>query len=135
MEEASQLGFQTPHRVALLVLSLLLLGLVLELVRRQRFKERYALLWLAAAFCGVVVGIFPRLIIWIAHFAHVQFLTVVFGLSFVFLLGLVLSFSVVISRLSEHNRELAQELALLARRLKHIEETCKENEKDGPPDS
>ena len=121
MESAGQLMFQTPHRIALLVLSMVLAGLVLELVRRRRFKERYALLWLAAAFSGLVVGVYPRLIVWIAHAAHVQFLTVVFGLSFLFLLGLVLSFSVVISRLSEQNRELAQEVALLSNRLKRLE--------------
>ena len=121
MAEPPQLGFQTPHRIVLLVASILLLGLVLELVRRQRFKERYALLWLVVALFGVGVGAFPRSIVWLAHLAHVQFLTVFFALSFLFLLGLVLSFSVVISRLSEQNRDLAQEVGLLSHRLKRLE--------------
>lgn len=122
MESAQQLGFQTSHRVALLILCLLLLTFVLELVRRAWLKERYALLWLAAAAASLVIGFFPGLISGLARLVHVQYLTIVFGLSFLFLLGIVLGFSVIISRLSEHNRELAQELALLSQRVRQFEE-------------
>ncbi len=121
MEQIQQVAFQTSHRIGLLLLSVALLVLILELVRRRRFKERYALLWLGAAAFGLVVGLFPGIIVWIARLFHVQFLTVFFGITFIFLLGLVLSFSMVISRLSEQNRELAQEVALLDRRLRALE--------------
>ena len=121
MESTQQLDFTMAHRIGLLVVSLLLFGLVLELVRRRQFKERYALLWLAVSLFGLMVGIFPTTIVWIARLVHVQFLTVFFAAAFIFFLGLVLSFSVVISRLSEQNRELAQEFALLARRVEKIE--------------
>ena len=112
-----QTGFTTAHRVALLILSIVLLALILELVRRRRLKERYALLWLAASVLGLVVGVFPGVIVWLSRMLHVQFLTVVFGLAFVFFLGLILSFCMVISDLSDRNRVLAQELALLANRV------------------
>ena len=121
MDLMQQTGFTTPHRLGLLLVSLALFGVVLELLRRRRFKERYALLWLGASLCGLLVGVFPGLIVWTSKAIHVQFLTVVFALAFVFLMGLVLSFSVVISRLSEQNRELAQEVALLAARVKKLE--------------
>ena len=121
MAPTAQFGFQTAHRIGLLFLSLLLLALVLELVRRGRLKERYALLWLAAAGASLAVGLFPILIEKLAGWFKVQYLTVFYGLSFLFLLGLVLAFSVIISRLSERNRELAQELALLAQRVKQLE--------------
>lgn len=121
METTPQLGFQTAHRVTLLILSVLLLALVLELVRRGRLKERYALLWLAAAGASLLIGVLPVLIEKLAGALHVQYLTVVFGASFVFLLSIVLGFSVIISRLSERNRELAQELALLAHRVNRLE--------------
>ncbi len=129
MGGTEQMGFQTSHRIVLLILSVMLLGLVLELVRRRRFKERYALLWLASSLFGLVVGIFPGIIVWISRVTHVQFLTVFFGLTFLFLLGLVLSFCVLLSQLSEQNRELAQEVALLAHRVKALEKT------DGAPKS
>ena len=122
MDLMQQTGFTTPHRLGLLLVSLALFGVVLELLRRRRFKERYALLWLGASLCGLLVGVFPGLIVWTSKAIHVQFLTVVFALAFVFLMGLVLSFSVVITRLSEQNRELAQEVALLAARVKELEQ-------------
>jgi apolipoprotein N-acyltransferase len=121
MDAAPQLGFTMPHRIGLFVFSLVLFLLVLELVRRRKFKERYALLWLGTSLCGVIVGVFPVTIVWISETVHVQFLTVFVALAFAFLLGLVLSFSVVLSRLSEQNRELAQELALLANRVERTE--------------
>lgn len=121
MESAIQIGFTATHRAGLLLFSVALLALVLELVRRRRFKERYALLWLAASIAGLVVGIFPGIIVWLARLLHVQFLTVFFALAFVFLLGLVLSFSVIISKLTENNRELAQEIGLLAQRITRLE--------------
>jgi len=122
METAPQFGFTMFHRIGLMAFSVVLLILVLELVRRRLFKERYALLWLATAGCGVIVGLFPGIIVWLSKVMHVQFLTVFFLLALLFLLGLVLSFSVVISSLSEQNRALAQELGLLANRLNEIED-------------
>lgn len=115
------LELQWPHRAALLIMSLALLALVLELVRRGLLKERYALLWLATSFFGLVAGVFPGLIVRLSGLLHFQYVTVLFVLSFLFVLGLVLSFSVIISRLSERNRELTQEVALLENALRRLE--------------
>ncbi|HNR36875.1 MAG TPA: DUF2304 domain-containing protein [Candidatus Hydrogenedentes bacterium] len=122
MDPSSQAAFTAPHRIGLLILSLALFLLVIELVRRRRFKERYALLWIGASAGGLAVGIFPGIIVWIARVTHVQFLTVFFATAFLFLLCLVLSFSMVISRLADENRVLAQDLALLEHRLKRLED-------------
>ena len=117
---------QLVHRVGLLAASILLLAVVLELVRRGRLKERYALLWLVVSFTGLVVGVFPVIILLASRLLHVQYVTFLFLLSFLFLLGLVLSFSVVISRLTERNRELAQEVALLEQQMRKLEEKREE---------
>lgn len=121
-------GFYWSHRVGLLLISLGFMMLVLELVRREHLKERYALLWLAAAACGLGVGVFPGLITWTSTIFGFQYLTVFFVGSFLFLLLLVLAFTVVISKLSERSRRLAQEVALLARRVEEMED---KNEKAG----
>ncbi|MBI5094229.1 MAG: DUF2304 domain-containing protein [Candidatus Hydrogenedentes bacterium] len=121
MGEAPQFGIELSHRVALLTASLALLCLVLELVRRGYLKERYALLWLATSGVGLLLGCFPGLIVFISPILQVQYLTVLFILSFVFLLSIVLVFTVVISRLTERHRQLTQEVALLANRLKRLE--------------
>lgn len=120
-EETVLQGFYPVHRIGLLVLSLLLMLLVLELVRRGRLKERYALLWLGAAGGSLLIGLFPTIIVGLANGLRVQYLTVVYMITFLFLLGIILVFSVVISRLSERCRELAQEAALLAERVQKLE--------------
>lgn len=115
-------GFYWSHRVGLLLISLGFVLLVLELVRREHLKERYALLWLAAAACGLGVGLFPGVITWTSSVFGFQYLTVFYVGSFLFLLLLVLAFTVVISKLSERNRTLAQEVALLAQRVEQLED-------------
>ena len=115
-------SIQPVHRIALLVLSVALFGLVIELVRREMLKERYALLWLGTSVVGVIIGIFPSIIEWITATLHVQLLTTLYAVSFMYTLGIVLAFSVIISRQIERNRILAQEVALLANRLDKLEE-------------
>ncbi len=115
------MAIYTSHRLALLVLSILLLLVVLELVRRGLLKERYALLWLATSAFGLLVGVFPMLIVKFAEWTRLQFVTVMFLAAFLFILALLLSFSIVISRLVERNRELTQEVALLANALEQPE--------------
>ncbi len=121
MSDISEIGFYAAHRFGLLVISAALMAAILELVRRGHLKERYALLWLSAAGAGLAVGAFPGIIVRLSAWLRFQYLTLVFALSFVFLLLLVLVFTVVISRLSERNRSLAQEIALLSQRVDRLE--------------
>jgi len=119
---AEVVGFYLSHRIGLLCISLVFMGVVLELVRRSHLKERYALLWLGAALGGLIVGVFPQAVVWFSNVFGFQYLTVFYITSFLFLLLLVLVFTVVISKLSERNRDLAQEVALLSHRLSRLEE-------------
>ncbi len=123
MEEVQQFAIQPSHRLAIAILSIVLFGLVLELVRRDYLKERYALLWLATSAFGLVIGVLPNLIGRIAHVFHFQMITILFVVSFLYVLGIVLGFSIVISKITERNRRLAQEVALLGNRLERLEET------------
>ena len=109
------------HRMALLFLSVVLFAAVLELVRRERLKEKYALLWLGTSGSGVIIGLFPIIIEWITTTLHFQLLTTLYTISFIYTLGIILSFSVIISKQVERNRQLAQEVALLNNRLDKLE--------------
>jgi len=121
MSGYEQVDIQLAHRIGILGLSMLLMLLVLELMRRGWLKERYAMVWLGTACASVVVGIFPSVIVASAGLFHFQYLTVLFTVYFLFTLGLVMSFTVVISQLAERNRELTQELALLAHTVDRLE--------------
>ncbi len=133
MTATDSLSLQFAHRLGLLGFSVLLALVVLELVRRGLLRERLALLWLATAAMGLLMGIFPRSIVVLAHLFHFQFITLVVVVESLFILGIVLAFSVSLSRLGNRNRRLAQEHALLARQVEQLEKRLQVVEQESLP--
>jgi hypothetical protein len=92
----------------------LLLIVVVELIRRGRLKEKYSLLWLLAGAVLLVFSSSRDILEFISHALGIFYPpSFLFLLAFFFLLLITLHFSVVISGLSEKNKHLAQEIALL----------------------
>ena len=101
--------------------SILLLLIVFELIRRGKLKEEYSLLWLLSGVVILTFSIFPNLLGIISRMMGMYYLTALFVISFLFLLLIVLHFSTVISKLSERNKELTQELSILEFRFKQLD--------------
>jgi hypothetical protein len=94
-----------------------LLVVVLELVRRRRFLERYALVWLAAAFVLLALAIWKGLLSDLAKAIGIAYPpNALFLIAFGFVLVLLLHFSLAVSRLSDQSKVLAQKLAILEER-------------------
>jgi hypothetical protein len=99
-----------------------LLLVVLDLVRRRRLMERYALLWLGSAVALIALAAWGGLLdtvakaIGIATPSNALFLA-----AFLFVLVLLLHFSIAVSRLSDQSKVLAQRLALLEERQRREE--------------
>lgn len=94
---------------------------VVELIRRGRLKERYALLWLAASAVMLVLSLSRGILEAIARLVGIFYApSLLFLVAFVFLLLITLHFSAVISGLSEKNKRLAQEVALLREALDEL---------------
>jgi hypothetical protein len=90
------------------------LVMVVELIRRGRLKERYSLLWLFAGSILFVLSSSRSLLEFFSNLVGIHYApSFLFLVAFLFLLLITLHFSVVISGLSEKNKKLAQELALL----------------------
>lgn len=99
--------------------SLALLLIVLELVRRRRLLERYALLWLVVGVALVVLGAWRGLLTAVAGGLGISAPpNALFAVGLGFLVMLVLNFSVVISRLSDQTKVLAQRIALLEQEVR-----------------
>jgi len=101
------------------ILSMILLLVTFELIRKRRLREEYAILWL---FTGVVVLVFslwPEFFLsqFFVKITGIFYLSAVVLIAFFFLLLIVFHFSVVISKLTERNKELAQRYALLTLEL------------------
>ena len=95
--------------------------LVVELVRRGRLKERYSLLWLFASGVLLVLSSSRTILEYISNLVGIYYPpSFLFLLAFLFLLLITLHFSVTISGLSEKNKRLAQELALLRQEMREL---------------
>jgi len=104
------------------------LFVVIELIRRGRLKERYSLLWLFAGGVLLVFSSSRYLLEYVARLLGVFYPpSLLFLLAFLFLLLITLHFSVVVSGLSEKNKQLAQEVALLRQELQEAMKRTTEN--------
>lgn len=92
---------------------------VVELIRSGWLKERYSLLWLFAGGVLLLFSVSRDLLEYVSHVVGIYYPpSFLFLLAFLFLLLISLHFSVVISGLSEKNKKLAQEIALLKQEMR-----------------
>jgi hypothetical protein len=108
--------------VAIVGAAVLLLT-VLEMVRRRRLMERYALLWLLSALVLLALAIWSGALASISHAIGVIYPpNALFFIAIGFILLLLLHFSAAVSRLSNQSQMLAQRQALLEERLQRQEQ-------------
>ena len=115
----------TPVRISIAaaVASALLILIVLELIRGRRLKERYALLWLATGLVLLVLSLWRGGLNTIAGWLGVQGYppAILFAAAIMFVIAVLLHYSTVLSRLTDDNVLLAQEVALLRTRVDDLE--------------
>jgi Uncharacterized conserved protein (DUF2304) len=115
----------TPVRISIAaaVGSALLILIVLELIRGRRLKERYALLWLATGVVLLVLSAWRGGLNTIAGWLGVSGYppAILFAAAIMFVIAVLLHYSTVLSRLTDDNVLLAQEVALLRARVDALE--------------
>jgi len=105
-------------QIVAIVVSASLFGVIIELVRRRRLMERYALLWLACALVLLGLSIWRDGLEIFARAVGVAYApSALFLVALGFILLLLLHFSLVISRLADQTKVLAQRLGLLQHEL------------------
>jgi hypothetical protein len=108
--------------VTIFVAALLLVG-VIELVRRRRLLERYALLWLFSSLVLLGLAAWRGGLQWIADLFGIAYPpNALFLVAFGFVLALLLHFSAAVSRHTDQIKVLAQRLALLEERQRRAEQ-------------
>ena len=96
--------------------------IVFELVRRRRLMERYALLWLFSTAVLLGLSVWKNLLEEIARTVGIFYApSALFVVAFGFVLAMLLHFSLVISRLVDQNKVLAQHVGLLQQRVSVLE--------------
>ncbi len=96
--------------------------LVFELVRRRRLLERYALLWLFSSAILLGLSVWRGLLEELAAAVGIFYApSALFAVAFGFVLILLLHFSLVISRLAEQTKVLAQRVGLLRHEVAELQ--------------
>jgi len=104
------------------VLSMVLVLITFELIRKKRLREEYAILWLFTGIAVLVFSLWPEFLLsqFFVRITGIFYLSAVVLIAFFFLLLIVFHFSVVISKLTNQNKELAQRYAIFELELKEF---------------
>lgn len=118
-------------RLAAVGATVVLLVMVLELVRRRRLLERYALVWMAVTALLIGLTLWSDLLTGVATVIGIAYPpSALFLIAFGFVILLLLHFSVAVSRLTDQSKVLAQELSLLDERLRRQEASSTDELRD-----
>ena len=118
-DDGDDSSIETKAQIVALIATLAIFLLVLDLVRRRRLAERYALLWMFAAIVLLALAIWTNGLDLLADAMGIQEpANAIFILAFGVISVLLLHFSVAITRLSEETKILAQESARLEHELR-----------------
>lgn len=114
-------NIQTTQYIAIIV-SISLFLFILYLVRKKMIKEEYSLLWLFSSVIFIFFSIWRDGLEFFAKLMGIAYPPAALFLILLLAIFLILiEFSINISRLSERNKTLAQELALTRQKLEELE--------------
>jgi hypothetical protein len=112
---------ETKIQVVAIAVTAGLFAIVFELVRRRRLMERYALLWLFASAVLLGLAVWRDLLETLASAVGIYYApSALFAVAFGFVLVLLLHFSLVISRLADNAKVLAQRVGMLQQRVDEL---------------
>lgn len=103
--------------------ALLTLGVVIEMLRRGRMRERHAIWWLIAGALALIIGVFPTILDWAAGLIGVGApVNLVFFVSIAVLFLVCIQHSSELTTLESKTRTLAERSALHELRIAELEQ-------------
>ena len=105
-------------RIGLTLGSIVFLCVVVRLVLRGKLQLKYSLLWMFLSLAVFVAALFPNLVSKISGLLGIDVTSnFVFLAGFIFMFGICLSLSVIVSWQARDIRSLVQQVALLSKEL------------------
>ena len=110
-------------QIVAIIVSLSLFLLIMYLIRSQRLKEEYSLLWIFFSLVFIVFSFWRSGLDYLSDFLGVAYPPAALFMILLMAIFLILiEFSIIISKLSDKNKSLAQEIGLLRQKLEKIEQ-------------
>lgn len=110
-------------RIQVLIVAVAVLAMlyVINKVRKKGIELKYSLLWLLLGAGIILFACFPQMTSWLAHTLGIsQPVNMLFFAGFCFLLPIVFSLSVSLSKMSDKVKRMTQEAALLNHEVERI---------------
>ena len=105
-------------RIFIFLIGVFLFVVILDLVRRRKFREELSIIWLIIGLGLILSSFADRIIDPLASILGVRYPPVLLVLPIFFLLIVaMLYFSIVVSDLKSRNKELSQKIALMEYKL------------------
>ncbi|MBP5492456.1 MAG: DUF2304 domain-containing protein [Clostridiales bacterium] len=121
-----------PLRLTITIAICAILGIitVISLMAKKKLEYKYGLGWIVVALIIMILGIFPKLLELVAHAMGIAIpANAMFYMGFIFVLIVVFSLSISVSKLSEKVRRLSQDLGILRKDVLDLEKQLeKKNE-------
>nr|WP_296008731.1 DUF2304 domain-containing protein [uncultured Blautia sp.] len=103
-------------RIQIIIVAVALLAIlyIIYKIRNKEIELRYSLLWLLLGMGIILFACFPEITKWLARIMGIsQPINMLFFAGFCFMLPIIFSLSVAVSKLSNKVKRLTQEIALL----------------------
>lgn len=118
-----------------ILVPLLILGIVVDLLRRGKLRERHAIWWLVFGVLALIAGIAPGVLTTLARWTGVELpVNLVFFLSISVAFLVFLQHSSELTRLESKTRALAEKVALLELELRQGTERDDDESDSAPHD-
>lgn len=111
-------------QVFAIVTSAVVCIVIVELVRKKKLMEKYSLIWIFSTVILITLSLWRNFLERLADFLGIYYAPTALFIVLSFCgLGLLIHFSIAISTLTEQNKILAQEVALLKNEVQTINES------------
>ncbi|AZK48134.1 DUF2304 domain-containing protein [Paenibacillus lentus] len=116
------------------LISLSFAATILYLIRNQKLKEQYALLWLTLSAMMMILTLFPSILDDLARLIRIDYApSLLYLLSVVGILFILLHLTMAVSSLAQRNVELIQTLALHEHKIQALMKRNEEPDKEVEP--
>lgn len=107
-------------------MSVVMISVIFEAMRRSKLRERYAILWMATGFVTLICAIYPPIIDFVKRVLGVQEFFIAAGvLIFFFFILVIFHMSIELSQLKNNSQQVARHSTLLAARIEELEKELK----------
>ena len=114
-------GITLRSQLLVIAIGIAMLLFILNLVRKKQLREQYSLLWILSATVLLLSAVFIRAVDQVAHLVGIYYPPAfLFLIAILVVFALQFHFSTVISSLREQNKNLTQDLGILASEVREL---------------